>query len=61
MKLSLGSPEVVIAILQQEQVARTFHAEGPAEESLSSALMRDSAKEVFAAVAVSRSCSLPIA
>ncbi len=28
------------------------------EESLSSALMRDSAKEVFAAAAVSRSCSV---
>ena len=61
MKLSLGSPKVVIAILQREQVARTFRAEGPAEKSLRSSLMRDSAKEVFAAAAVSRSRSLPIA
>jgi hypothetical protein len=41
MKLSLGIREFGIAILQQQQVARTFRGEGPAEESLRSALMRD--------------------
>jgi len=61
MRLSLGSPEVVIAILQQEQVARTFRAEDPPKKSHGSAFMRDSAKEIFAAAAVSRSCRLPIA
>jgi hypothetical protein len=40
MKLSLGSREFGIAILQQQQ-ARTFRGEGPAEESFRSALMRD--------------------
>jgi len=43
-----------IRILQQEQVARTFRAEGLAEKSLRRALMCDSAKDVFAAAAVSR-------